>query len=183
MSSACEVRPVALVGLSGAGKTTMGPLLASRLGCVAIDLDARISARAGCSIVELFAREGEAAFRGLECAELGRAIDEGASVIACGGGIVETPGGRTLLRERCRPVWLEVGIDEAARRVGEAAVERPLLASGGVAERLRAMLLRREWGYAAVAVARIPTDGLSTTEVAERVARALEALARPESAA
>src|SRR5262245_46879676 len=101
-------RPVALIGLSGAGKSTVAPLLAARLDGEAIDLDARIEGVAGCSVAEVFATRGETEFRRLESEALANAVTEGASVIACGGGVVESAAARRLLRERCRSVWLEV---------------------------------------------------------------------------
>ena len=175
MSVPMQARPVALVGLSGAGKSTVAPLLAARVGGAAADLDARIAARAGCTIAELFAREGEAGFRGLELAELERSLAERAAVIACGGGIVETERARVLLRERCRTIWLEVGAVEAASRVAATAGERPLLAAGAPAERLAELLARRAARYAEVALARVPTGGVPASEVTERIVRALEA--------
>ena len=183
MRTSEPVRPVALVGLSGAGKTAVGPVLAARLGGGVADLDARIAGRAGLAIPELFARDGEAAFRRLECAELERAINEGVAVIACGGGIVDTPEARVLLRERCRAIWLEVDPLEAASRVAAEPGQRPLLAAPSPAERLGELLARRAPHYAAVAFARVATGGRSAAEVAEQVARALEMVPRSGTSA
>src|SRR5437867_561127 len=88
--------PVALVGLSGAGKSAVAPLLAARLGRTSEDLDARIESEAGARVVELFERGGEPEFRRLEERALERAIERGAGVIACGGGAVTSAGARTL---------------------------------------------------------------------------------------
>ena len=183
MSAHSRTRPVALIGLSGAGKTTVAPLLAARLGGEPIDLDARVAVRAGCSIAELFARGGESEFRGLERDELARAVDLGAGVIACGGGIVETREARDLLRRRCRGVWLEVEPAVAAARVAATAGERPLLGPAASEARLGELLARRSAWYAEVAELRVPTDGLAAPDVAERVARELEHPARAGGAA
>jgi len=168
-------RPVALVGLSGAGKTTLAPRLAARLGGAAADLDARIEAAAGVTIVALFARDGEPAMRRLELAELERAVGDGSAVIACGAGIVETAEGRALLAARCRVVWLEVEPVEALGRLG-AAADRPMLA-GDPRARLEALLARRAARYAEVATVRVATSGRSPDAVADAVVRALAAAA------
>src|SRR5258705_934937 len=120
-------RPVALVGMPGAGKSTVGPGLVSRLKGEFIDLDAGVEARAGATVARLFAQRGEREFRRLEVAELAAAIDSSPALIACGGGIVETVAGLELLRGGCRVVWLEVAPDEAALRLGAGAAGRPLL--------------------------------------------------------
>jgi len=165
-------RPVALVGLPGAGKSVVARLLAARLGRAAVDLDAAVEAAAGEPVAAIFARSGEAAFRALEAAALGAALDGGAGVIACGGGLVTAPGPRATLRARCLTVWLEVAPDEAARRLGAGAAARPLLASDPRA-RLAELLAARAPLYAEVADARVATDGLAPEEVAARVAAAL----------
>src|SRR5690349_20696344 len=110
-------RPIALIGLMGAGKSAVAALLGERLGATVADLDAMIEADAGCSVAELFAREGEPAFRRREAALLDRVVAAGIRVIACGGGVVVDPGPRARLKQRCRVVWLEVSPGEAARRV------------------------------------------------------------------
>lgn len=164
---------VALVGLSGAGKSTIAPLLAARLGGVSADLDARIEARAGLSIGQLFATRGETAFRELESAELMQALSDGARVIACGGGIVESPGACLTLRERCHTVWLEVDSAEAVRRMGSAVESRPLLASDFSPEALARLLERRATRFSEVARTRLRTDDLTPDEIAGRILRAV----------
>ena len=175
MNATPHALPIALVGVSGAGKSTVAPLLAARLHGAHADLDARIEHRAALRIRELFATRGEVAFRELEAAELGRALDEGACVIACGGGIVETAAARQLLVERCHTVWLEVDVSEALRRMGEGRDERPLLGADPDPWGLANMLSRRAAKYAEVASSRVRTDGLTAHEVAERIVRAVEA--------
>lgn len=169
-------RPIALVGLMGAGKSAVARVLGERLGVSVADLDAMIEAVEGCTVGELFERAGEAAFRRREGEWLAQALNAGASVVACGGGIVVDASRRSALRERCRVVWLEVSPREAARRIAGDATVRPLL--GGVAEpeaRLAALLAERAPLYAEVAEVRVPTDGRTPEAVADAVLAALGA--------
>jgi len=168
-------RPIALVGLMGAGKSVVARVLGERLGVAVADLDDMLEAEAGCSVAELFERDGEPAFRRREARLLEQALAAGAYVVACGGGIVLSPAARAVLRARCRAVWLEVTPEEAARRVRETLGTRPLLAGGDVRGRLEALLAERGPLYAEVAVARIPTVALDPEEVADAVLRSLRA--------
>src|SRR5262245_9448578 len=99
--------PIALVGLSGAGKSSIGRLLAGQLGWPLRDTDALIVHSAGCEIAQIFAAEGEAHFRDREAAALRQALDGPPVVVATGGGIVLRAENRALLRERAFVVWLD----------------------------------------------------------------------------
>jgi shikimate kinase len=164
-------RPLALVGLMGAGKSAVTRILGERLGVAVADLDAFIEAEEGCPIAELFEREGEAYFRRREGEVLRQALEAGARVIACGGGVVLDPAHRALLRDRCRVVWLEVSPPEAARRIGDAD-GRPLLAGAPPESRLTALLAARGPRYAEVAHRRVATDGRTAEQVADAVVAA-----------
>jgi shikimate kinase len=166
-------RPIALVGLTGAGKSAVARRLAERHGRRVADLDARIEAEAGTTIPALFVDRGEAAFRALERDLLARVVGEGVDVIACGGGAVLDPESHRLLRERCRVVWLEVSPAEAARRVAAEAPSRPLLAGASPGDALAGLLAARAARYAELAMARVPTDGRDPDQVADAVLRAL----------
>jgi shikimate kinase len=170
-------RPIALVGLMGAGKSTVARLLGERLHARVMDLDAQLEAAEGCSVWEMFERHGEAAFRRREAEILEQALASGAQVLACGGGVVLDPVQRERLKQRCRTVWLEVSPEEAARRVGGNGRIRPLLASGRAEDRLATLLRERAAHYLEVALLRVVTDGLSPAEVSEAI------LAAPELAA
>lgn len=174
---ASKERPIALVGMMGAGKSAVARLLGERLGASVADLDSMIEAIEGRSIAELFERSGEAWFRRREGELLAQVLHQGVRVIACGGGIVTDAARRRDLRERCTVVWLEVSPAEAARRLSAASPEpsrtRPLLAGGETEARLGGLLAAREAFYAEVAHARVTTDGLEPGAVADAVMRAL----------
>jgi shikimate kinase len=161
-------RPLALVGLMGAGKSAVARILGERLGVAVADLDAFIEAEEGRPVAELFEREGEAYFRCREGEVLRQALAAGARVIACGGGVILDPDHRALLRDRCHVVWLEVSPVEAARRVGDAH-GRPLLVGAPPGPRLTALLAARGPLYAQVARRRVSTDGLTAEQVADAV--------------
>jgi len=164
------MRRVALIGLPGAGKTTVAPLLAARLGLSWTDLDADVAREAGRSIAAIFAEEGEESFRVRELKALRDAFAApGGVVIACGGGVVCHGLSRDTLREGATVVWLRAEPETAAARLGPAGLAaRPLLAgaggrataAGGVAA-LVALLAARAPLYAAAADLRVATDGLS----------------------
>lgn len=162
-------RPIALVGLMGAGKTAVAQALGERLGASIADLDAMIEAEEGCTIAELFRREGEPWFRRRETELLRKVLASGARVIACGGGIVLELEGRSLLRDRCQVAWIEVTPAAAARRIGADAASRPLLAGDSSEARLAALLEARAPLYADVAEIRVPSEGRTPAQVAEAV--------------
>jgi shikimate kinase len=173
-----SARPLALIGLMGAGKTAVARVLGERLGVAVADLDAYIEAAEGRSIGELFEREGEAYFRRREGEVLQQALASGAQVVASGGGVVLDRAHRALLRERCDVVWLEVSAAEAARRIGGAG-GRPLLAGAPTRDRLEALLAERGPLYAEVAHRRIDTEALSPEQVADAILAADRGGGRP----
>ena len=145
-------RRIVLVGLSGSGKSTVGALLAARLGWAFVDLDSLIEAEAGERISTIFAREGEEGFRAREhAATLAMASRLGENgtpaVLAPGGGWVLDPRNLRALGGSVVSVYLRVSPDLAARRMGEAAEARPLIAGSGTGDQLRELLMRREAVY------------------------------------
>ena len=128
---------VYLVGMPGAGKSTVGRELAGRLGVPFLDLDAEIEREAGAAVADIFRDEGEASFRALEAAALVKASMQDPAVIACGGGVVLEPANRITLRNTGVAVYLDVPLDELRRRVQPAA-DRPLIRQEGDLERLLA---------------------------------------------
>ena len=165
-----RVRPIILVGLSGAGKSTAARLAAPLLGTGWIDLDDRISARAGKSIAELFAEQGEGHFRALEQQEMLGAIAEPPQVIAAGAGWVAEPGNLGAVTPAAFVVYLSIGVAEAARRLAGVA-DRPLLAGTTLGERLAGQLAVREGWYRQADI-EISVDGVSPEMAAEAIVAA-----------
>ena len=175
-----QQKPIALVGLMGAGKSAVAQALGERLGASVADLDSMIEAVEGCGIADLFERSGETWFRQRESDLLAQALASNVRVIACGGGVVLGEDRRALLRERCVTVWLEVSPAEAARRVAgegrKTAAERPMLAGADALERLEQLLAERAPFYAEVAAIRVPTDGLTPVDIAQAIVTELATL-------
>lgn len=163
--SAMPDRPVILTGFMGSGKSSVGRVLAERLSCRFIDLDAEIVKAAGVSINELFARDGEAVFRLLESAQLERILSKAERcVVATGGGAVIAPGNREMMRKLGITVNLMVTLEQVLQRL-QGCDDRPLLAGEKAAERAAALMEGREQFYADADI-RIDTDGKSVEDVA-----------------
>lgn len=157
---------VVLVGPPGAGKSTVGRMLAARSGLPFRDTDTDVETAQGRSIAELFVDEGEAYFRDLERAAVAAALREHSGVLAVGGGAVLDEGTRTEL-QGCRVVFLDVGLSEATRRVGLSGA-RPLLL-GNVRGRLKALLDARRPLYAQVATLTVSTDDKTPEQVVDEL--------------
>ncbi|MGV3563704.1 MAG: shikimate kinase [Nocardioides sp.] len=151
----------------GAGKTTVGELLAARWGVQVRDTDADIVAAQGKEISEIFVDDGEAAFRALERDAVARALAEHDGVLSLGGGAVLDPGTRDLLAGHT-VVFLSVGLTDAVKRVG-LGTSRPLL-MGNVRGRIKALLDERTPVYESVATFTVDTDGRTPDEVADEIA-------------
>lgn len=165
-------RPLALVGFMGAGKTTVGRLVAEATGSRFLDLDEEIEGRTGRSAAEWIRTEGEAAFRDCERAVLREILEEvdregPPLVIACGGGAMVPEETRAVLTRRTRCVWLDVGLEEALARA--ASGDRPLLPEEP--EVARRLYERRTRAYRE-AETRVVVAGRSAECVAAEIARA-----------
>ncbi len=159
--------------MMGSGKSSVGRALARRLAWKFIDTDQRVEALRGLALHEIFARDGEAAFRELERGVL-RELPKREAVIALGGGAVVDPGNHRELQSRGVMVWLDARPETLAERLGDDPY-RPLLAGATGAERikrLRQLQTERREAYARAEV-RIATDGLTVEQVSAAVLHAL----------
>jgi shikimate kinase len=155
----------------GAGKSTVGRILAERWGLAFRDSDDDVEAADGRVISDIFVESGEAHFRALERAAVARALAEHDGVLAVGGGAVMDQTTRAAM-EGHRVVFLKVGLTDAATRVGLGS-SRPLLL-GNVRGTMTALLEERTPVYESVATVAVDTDGRTPDEVASLVEEALD---------
>ena len=166
------VRPrrIVLTGFMGSGKSTVGPLLAERLGWMFVDADDVIAAEAGCSIAEIFAKDGEAAFRMREHATIKRLAEGGDLVLALGGGAIEMEATRGLLLAEAGTllVHLEVKLETTLERCQGTEGERPILADrANLASRYERRLPLYRLAHVTVGV-----DKLTPLQVVETIVQA-----------
>ena len=138
---------ILLVGFMASGKSSAGKELASRLGWDFQDFDTVIAARAGKSVSQIFAEDGEAEFRRLESGVAEELLARCDTVVASGGGWPDQPGAWEMVTEDTMSVWLKVSPEVAVRRASDQGATRPLLEGGDVTERAAALLLGRVASY------------------------------------
>ena len=164
---------VALVGLRGAGKSTVGPLLARRLELPFVEMDDLITQSSGLQLDQLFELHGEPYYRRLERETVQRLLDEGGPIVlAAAGGVVNDPVTWNLLCERTVVVWLEASPEEHWNRVVEQGDRRPMADNPAAMEELRDLLGAREPAYAAARIT-VDTTGREPEAIADRVASLL----------
>ncbi|EPD32824.1 shikimate kinase [Propionimicrobium lymphophilum] len=162
--------PIILVGLPGAGKTTVGRLLAKRLNVDFLDIDEKIEQDTGKTISKIFAENGEKHFRDLEVDTI-CALLNSKSVLSPGGGAVTNPAIRKIFKNY-PVVWLKVSSTCAAGRVG-IADSRPLL-TGDPLAKLEKLYAERRPFYEEVSRWQVSTDGLAAEEVVDEIIRNFE---------
>jgi len=185
-STRCDAGPpvterILLVGMMGAGKTTAGRSVAARLGWDYLDSDAEVERVTGFTVPELFARQGEQAFRDAEADALHRACASTTPVVvSVAGGAVLRPENRELLRASGRVIWLRARPETLAARVGDGT-GRPLL-DGDPGAALAALHAVRRPFYAEVADETIDVDDLSPAEVVALIVEGVDARRRAQQA-
>src|SRR5436305_9514827 len=169
-------RSVVLVGMMGAGKSSIGRRLAQRLGIGFVDADAEIEAAAGMTIAEIFASYGEPYFRSGEQRVIARLLDSGPQVLATGGGAFINPETRAGIRTKGVSVWLKAEFDVLMKRVKRrATADRPML-QGDPAQRVRHLMAERYPIYAEADVtvmSREVSHEVIVTEIVTELARVL----------
>lgn len=176
-------RSVVLVGMMGAGKSSIGRRLAQRLGIPFVDADAKIEeAHAGVTIAEIFATYGEPYFRSGEARVIARLLDEGPQVLATGGGAYMNENTRASIRQKGISVWLKADFEVLMRRVKRRSGDRPML-QGDPAERVRHLIDERYPVYAeadTMVVSRdVPHETIVNEIVAELAAKLNVAVPAP----
>lgn len=166
------IQRVVLVGMMCSGKSAVGAALAELLGWAHVDLDRDIEQHAGRSVREIFAAEGEPAFRGMEAEATRRMAGRTRIVLSPGGGWITNPALLDSLGPGTFAVWLQVSPEEAVRRSGDAPGERPLLAGRDPLGALRRLGAEREQFYARAHLV-VPTDGLSVDGAARGIQRCI----------
>jgi shikimate kinase len=179
---------ILLIGYRGTGKTTVGRLVADRLGWGFIDADDRIEASAGRAVADIFAAEGEAGFRDREAAALAELCGLARHVVATGGGVVLRPANRDRLRAAGFVAWLTAEprtVWGRLRADPTTAARRPNLTARGGLDEVRELLRTREPLYRETAAVRVATDDLSPEAVADAILTAWNggSTSRPSSGA
>jgi shikimate kinase len=179
-------RSIVLVGMMGVGKSSIGRRLAARLGVPFVDADAEIEKAAGMSIVDIFARHGEADFRSGEARVIARLLDGGPQVLATGGGAVMNADTRVAIKAKGVSIWLSAELDVLMRRINKRKNDRPMLQTADPAATLRELLVAREPVYAqadlTVQSREVPHDAI-VSEIMTALAAFLNAPRAPQQGA
>jgi shikimate kinase len=166
-------RPIVLIGLMGAGKSTVGRRLAKKLGLKFIDSDDEIEKAAGCSIEDIFERFGEAEFRQGEKRVLERLLDEAPKVLATGGGAFMNDNIRARILTKSTAVWLRAGLESLFERTSRRG-GRPLLKTADPRKTLENLINERYPVYGKAPII-IDTDDETLDSTVERIVDALKA--------
>ena len=140
-------KPIVLVGMMGAGKSSIGVRLARQLDIDFVDADTEIEKAARMTIEEIFANHGEAFFRDRESRVIARLLKKGPCVLATGGGAFNNPETRRLIKSKALSIWLSVPVEELVRRVKRKPEKRPLLADADIKDTLTRLLAERAAAY------------------------------------
>ena len=171
-------RSIAIVGMMGAGKSSVGRKLGARLGLPFVDADTEIEAAAGMSIPEIFEIRGEAEFRTGEARVIARLLDGGPQVLATGGGAYMNADTRALIRARGISIWLKAEFDVLMKRIRRRTGDRPMLKAADPAARLRELMAERYPIYAHADITIESRDVLHEVIVEEMLAAIRQYLER-----
>jgi shikimate kinase len=166
-----------LIGYRGSGKTTVAEVLARRLGWPWVDADAELEQRAGKTIKQIFAEEGERTFRDLESAVVADLARRDRHVIALGGGAILREENRKALAGRGTMIWLQASPEALLARINSdatTAARRPNLTGQGGLDEIRTLLAERTPLYAACADLTIDAETKSPAEIADQIIAQLQ---------
>lgn len=172
-------KSIVLIGLMGAGKTTIGRQLADRFDLDFVDSDDEVIKAAGCSIQDIFELYGEKAFRDVEARVIARLLSEGPIVLATGGGAFMNDATRQMIKREAVSVWLKADLDILVARTS-GRTERPLLNNGDPRERLRTLMEVRYPVYGEADIV-VETGAESAENTANSVRDALNRLTDAET--
>ena len=173
---------ITLIGFRGVGKSSVGPELAARLGWTCVDADVEIANRAGKSIPEIFAQEGEPAFRRWEVDVLNDLLHRDRLVIAAGGGAVMNVLTCRVMREAGPVVWLQASLETIWSRIGPSLSTggpRPALTEHDPRTEVEMLLQQRDPVYAETASLIVSTDGRTVTAIVDDILAHLPPLPEP----
>jgi XRE family aerobic/anaerobic benzoate catabolism transcriptional regulator len=166
-------KPIALIGLRGAGKSTLGAKLAASLSLPFVELDREVEKEAGAPLAEVFAMYGQDAFRRFERRALERVLaEQSRAVIATGGSLVTDPGTYDLLLERCRCIWLRASAQEHMARVLAQGDTRPFKGRSAALDEIRKLLADRERLYGRAGTV-VDTSGKSVRQALAELKKAV----------
>jgi len=175
-------KPIVLLGMMGAGKSSLGVRLSEALGLSFRDADAEIEKAAQMSIPEIFEHHGETAFRDGERRVIQRLLTEGPQVLALGGGAFVQDETREQILAQAHSIWLDVPLDELGRRGQKNPGKRPLLVGQDVRAKLSELMRAREPLYAKADL-KVDVGGGTHEDAVARLIKALETcLAKPQDA-
>jgi len=175
-------KPIVLLGMMGAGKSSLGVRLGEALGLSFRDADAEIEKAAQMSIPEIFEHHGETAFRDGERRVIQRLLTAGPQVLALGGGAFVQDETREQILAQAHSIWLDVPLDELVRRVQKKPGKRPLLVGQDVRAKLSELMRAREPLYAKADL-KVDVGGGTHEDAVARLIKALETcLAKPQDA-
>ncbi|MBL6761833.1 MAG: shikimate kinase [PS1 clade bacterium] len=171
---AIKAQPIVLIGMMGAGKSSLGVRLAEALETTFLDADAEVEKAAAMSIAEIFEKHGEAAFRDGERRVIKRLLDDGPMVLALGGGAFMDDQTRALVQQKALSVWLDVPLAELVKRVKKKPDKRPLLKGQNIEAKLTELMQTRGPVYATAAL-RVDVGGGTHEQAVARLLVALDA--------
>lgn len=171
---AIKAQPIVLIGMMGAGKSSLGVRLAEALETTFLDADAEVEKAAAMSIAEIFEKHGEAAFRDGERRVIKRLLDDGPMVLALGGGAFMDDQTRALVQQKALSVWLDVPLAELVKRVKKNPDKRPLLKGQNIEAKLTELMQTRGPVYATAAL-RVDVGGGTHEQAVARLLAALDA--------